>query len=433
MAIYKSYENEVSVLGLLITNSRVSQEVIGLLDINDFENEPNKVIFNNIKNLYDENKTIDLVSILTKLNNNGDIKKIGKPEYLSTLVRSAGVASNIETYVAALKEKTKLRDLKSFLDDSKKYLDETDDEVGTIIEKIEEDIFSVTREKGPKREEKISDAVVDYIEKLKSINSDDEPEGIQTGFNDLDGLVQGFRKGDLVILAARPSMGKTAFSLALSANVSVKRHVYYFSLEMPVDQITQRIISANAFIDGKVLKNPNKMGSKDWAKLQQAKPAIERLNLVIDDTPGIKIGEMVWKIRNYAMNNPLDMVVIDYLQLITQSRTTGNRQQDVSDISRTLKLLARELNIPIIVLAQLNRSVESRGKDDKRPLMSDIRESGAIEQDADIIMFLYRDGYYNAEKNTSSQPVEVIISKNRNGATGKAVVTLHMASGNFTS
>ena len=430
MASYHSYETEVSILGLFLNNSKISKEAVGRLEIDDFDNEENKIIFKNIKDLYNENKSIDIVHLLSVMNNNGDISKISDKTYLTKLLELAGLESLIDNYIKILKDKNKFRQLKNFLINQRQYLDQTSSKVEDVIENFEEEIFKVTRESMPTKEIEISSAVDTYIDKLKNFSSDHEVGAIYTEFKEFDNITNGFRPGDLIIVAARPSMGKTAFSLDIATNVAYKKHVYYFSLEMPIEQITQRIISSRAFIDSRNLKDPKNIQARDWAKLQEVKPILDKLNLVIDDTPGIKLSELVWKIRNYVMTNKLDLVIIDYLQLITLSNNANNRQLEVSQISRTLKILAREINVPIIVLAQLNRSVEKR--EDKRPLMSDIRESGAIEQDADIISFLYRPGYYDKNKNTSTQPVEIIVSKNRNGATGTATVNLHMSSGKFT-
>ena len=432
MAVYASNETELSLLGLFLTRKNTINEHLGLLDSDDFDNEYNKVIFNNINKLYEENKPIDLINLINFMDNNDDLQKLPNKDYLTSLLDYAGLESLGSKYVEILKEKTKLRQLKKFLTDQRTYLDHTDESVNAIIENIEEEIFKVTRESMPTKEIPLSSAIDDYISKMKQADYDADNNAILTDFKEFDNIVHGFRPGDLVILAARPSMGKTAFALALATNIAFKKHVYFFSLEMPVEQITQRILSSNALIDSNLFKNPNKIQTKDWAKLQEIKPILENLNLVIDDTPGIKLSELIWKIRNYAMNNPLNLVVIDYLTLITQKNSNSfNRQQEISDISRSLKTLARELKIPIVVLSQLNRGVEKR--EEKRPLMSDIRESGAIEQDADIICFLYREGYYKSEKNSITQPVEIIISKNRNGSTGTCKLDLNMATGKFFS
>ncbi|WP_375317549.1 replicative DNA helicase [Spiroplasma endosymbiont of Virgichneumon dumeticola] len=419
---------EINVLSAMIQSSPACESALNSLESNDFTISANQTIFKTITNLYRNNSGIDTTTIAEELVKQNNLDKIGGIQYLSSLVGQYITDANLKEHINILIERTTKRQLESALKNIGKEL-QGEKSITDILVNAEAQIVQVSSERNNEELLPISahiDEVVTKIEQLQK--STVNITGVSSGINNLDIVTSGFQKGDLIILAARPSMGKTALALNFALNAANEQEnkddaVVIFSLEMPKDQLITRMISCQGHFDANRLRNKSKFTSADWNRISATAEQLKQKNIIIDDTPGLRVLELQTKLRKLARENNIKLVVIDYLQLLT-GRDSESRQQEVSNISRSLKILARELKVPIICLSQLSRLVERR--EEKRPLMSDLRESGAIEQDADIIMFLYRDDYYkekNSEESTAqeSNVAEILISKHRNGPTGKVV------------
>ncbi|WP_308150056.1 replicative DNA helicase [Spiroplasma sp. AdecLV25b] len=419
---------EINVLSAMIQSSPACESALNSLESNDFTISANQTIFKTITNLYRNNSGIDTITIAEELVKQNNLDKIGGIQYLSSLVGQYITDANLKEHINILIERTTKRQLESALKNIGKEL-QGEKSITDILVNAEAQIVQVSSERNNEELLPISahiDEVVTKIEQLQK--STVNITGVSSGINNLDIVTSGFQKGDLIILAARPSMGKTALALNFALNAANEQEnkddaVVIFSLEMPKDQLITRMISCQGHFDANRLRNKSKFTSADWNRISATAEQLKQKNIIIDDTPGLRVLELQTKLRKLARENNIKLVVIDYLQLLT-GRDSESRQQEVSNISRSLKILARELKVPIICLSQLSRLVERR--EEKRPLMSDLRESGAIEQDADIIMFLYRDDYYkekNSEESTAqeSNVAEILISKHRNGPTGKVV------------
>jgi len=348
----------------------------------------------------------------------GLLEEVGGVSYLAELAEVVPTAANVEYYARIIAEKALLRRLIRTATHIVSDGYEREDDVDGLLNEAEKKILEVSHQTNAKAFQNIKDVLVDAYDKIELLhNQKGEVTGIPTGFTELDKMTAGFQRNDLIIVAARPSVGKTAFSLNIAQNVATKtdENVAIFSLEMGSDQLVMRMLCAEGNIDAQRLRTGS-LTSDDWAKLTMAMGSLSNAGIYIDDTPGIKVNEIRAKCRRLKQEQGLGMVLIDYLQLIQGSGKSGeNRQQEVSEISRTLKGIARELQVPVIALSQLSRGVESR--QDKRPMMSDIRESGSIEQDADIVAFLYREDYYDRETENKNT-IEIIIAKQRNGPVG---------------
>ena len=424
---------EKALLGLIILKPSLVSKITGVLSIDNFVLKENKLIFNIIEELSKEKEDFDQIILIDRITLKSSKNSEFWINYLSELTIESGYESNIDKYIEILTDKKHSKDLEETLNISLSEVKKKDLNVKELIEKIETDIFNVTRNRELKKFENVSKITKDFLKKLELIKENGYTEGENTQLKRLDSILGGFKKGELIIIAARPSMGKTAFALQIISNISKQKSVGLFSLEMPSQAIIQRLVSMESGVSQDTFREYDKIPENRIEIIKKTISRIGERHIWIDDTPGLRIGELSWKIRKLNTMVKLDMVVIDYLQLIEGDKnSTESRQQIISDISRTLKSLARELSIPIIALSQLSRKVESR--EDKKPMMSDLRESGAIEQDADVILLLYRPEYYKkGEKFGIMEELEIIISKNRNGKTGSVKLDMNMELGRITS
>lgn len=416
-----SLEAEQSVLGSAFLSKYALQKICDELTRDDFYLEAHMKIYDVFEELNSEEKPIDITIVTDKLEKNKTLSSVGNIEYLLEIINSVPSASNIDYYINIVHEKSLLRRLINVSNDIATSAMLEDGNVNDIIDGAETRILNVIKKRKSSEFSKIQDVVFKAQENLEKLcNQKGEITGLATGFYEIDKLTSGLHENELIIIAARPAMGKTAFALNVATNIasSTNKAVAIFNLEMNAEQLVNRMFSSVAQIDGTKLRT-GRLDNNDWTKLSEGISQLADTNIYIDDTPGISIGEIRSKCRRLnASKEGLGVVIIDYLQLISgSSKYSGNRQQEVSDISRSLKTMALELGVPVIALAQLSRAVE--GRDDKRPLMSDLRESGSIEQDADIVAFLYRDDYYNKEARMDGNVSisEFIVAKHRNGPT----------------
>lgn len=430
-----SESTEKALLGLLVSKPDLSKSVAGRLNVIDFYSKDNALVFEAIIRSLDFNGSSDEILVLEELTKISKKDKKYWVTYLLELSFEKGLESNIDKYVDLILEKKQARDLETTLIDSVKLIGEGGNSVSELIGHVETKIQDVTRKKELKDFSDVNTLTNEFTLKLKKMEEEGYQDGLRTKISVLDEKIGGLKGGQFVVVAARPSMGKTAFSLEIAKNIAMDKNVGFFSLEMPTDQLITRLISSESMIDSNLITRMSSLNQMAAQRVQFAIEKIKKLNLWIDDSPSLKIGELTWKARKLNSLHNLDMIIIDYLQLIESENKSGdNRQQVISDISRQLKSLSRELDVPVIALSQLSRRVEQR--EDKRPQMSDIRESGAIEQDADIIMFLYREDYYKQKDSTNEAPIselEVIISKHRNGATGIAHLGLDLKFGKISN
>ncbi|MDF2947380.1 MAG: replicative helicase [Bacillales bacterium] len=426
-------EAEQAVLGSIFLEPQVLITIAEILIPEDFYRAAHQRLFNTMLKVSERSEPVDVVTVTTELSNQNLLEEIGGIPYLQDLVNSVPTAANVEFYARIVEEKSLLRKLiktaTSIVTDSF----ERENELADVLNEAEKKILEVSQKKRAGNFKNIKDVLVDAYDKIELLhNRKGDVTGIPSGFVDLDKMTAGFQKNDLIIVAARPSVGKTAFALNIAQNVATKtdEHVAIFSLEMGADQLVMRMLCAEGNIDAQRLRTGS-LTPDDWGKLTMAIGSLSRAGIFIDDTPGIKITDIRSKCRRLKQERGLGMILIDYLQLIQGSgRTRENRQQEVSEISRSLKELARELQVPVIALSQLSRGVESR--QDKRPMMSDIRESGSIEQDADIVAFLYREDYYERETENKNI-IEIIIAKQRNGPVGNVSLAFRKEFNKFIS
>ncbi|HLR64434.1 MAG TPA: replicative DNA helicase [Pseudogracilibacillus sp.] len=410
-------EAEQAILGAVFLESEVFSVASEWLTADDFYIQRHQEIFDIMYSLSESGKPIEFVAVTDELKKR-DAGSSDSFSYITELIESVPTAANIEYYCKIVEEKSILRKLIRTATNIVTTTYAEEDDVETVLDQAEKTILEVSNRKNSNSFKDIQDVLVEVyanIEKLHHQKGD--ITGIPTGFRDLDRITSGFQRNDLIIVAARPSVGKTAFALNIAQNVAIRtnENVAVFSLEMGADQLVQRMLCAEGNIDSQRMRSGNLEGD-DWEKLTMAMGSLSNAGIYIDDSASLRVSDIRSKCRRLKQEHGLGMIIIDYLQLIQGSgRSSDNRQQEVSEISRSLKALARELEVPLIALSQLSRGVESR--QDKRPMMSDLRESGSIEQDADIVGFLYRDDYY--DKETESQNIiEIIIAKQRNGPTG---------------
>lgn len=411
-----SLEAEQSVLGSILIDSRVIADVVGILKPEDFYQQQNREIYEAVYSMFNFSQTVDPVTLLEKMRELG-VYHDNSVDYLRQLMEITPTAVNVTRYANIVREKAMLRGLGDAASDISQMVAE---QVGTpseILESAEKKIYALRKGEHGESLEHIGTTLVKVFDRLTELSqSDSLIPGLSTGLRDLDTKINGLNKSDLILVAARPAMGKSAFSLNLGMNVARQygKTVAIFNLEMSREQLAMRLLASNSFVDSQKMAT-GKMTEEEWGKLCMGAEALSQTDIRIDDNPSVTVAEINAKCRR--LDN-LGLVIIDYLQLMTGSgygKASENRVTVVGDISRALKIMAKELNVPVICLSQLSRAVESRT--DKRPIMSDLRESGAIEQDADVIMFLYRDEYYNP--NTEDRGVaECIVSKNRHGETG---------------
>lgn len=413
----QNIEAEQAVLGAIFLEPSALTVASEILIPEDFYRASHQRIFHVMLKLNDEGKKVDIVTVSEELQGTNNLEDIGGIAYLSELAGSVPTAANIEYYAKIVEEKSLLRRLIRTATEIAQAGYQQEDEIETILSEAEKKIMEVSSRKNTGTFHNIKDVLVRTYDQIEEMhNRVGEITGLATGFIELDKITAGFQKNDLIIVGARPSMGKTAFALNIAQNVATKtgENVAIFSLEMGAEQLVMRMLCAEGNIDAQRLRTGS-LTDEDWGKLTMAMGSLSNAGIFIDDTPGVRIQDIRSKCRRLKQEHGIGMVIIDYLQLILGSGRSDNRQQEVSEISRGLKQLARELEIPIIALSQLSRGVEQR--QDKRPMMSDIRESGSIEQDADIVAFLYREDYYNKEAENKNI-IEIIIAKQRNGPTG---------------
>jgi replicative DNA helicase len=412
-----SVESEQSILGSILLDKDAMITVAEIISPDDFYKEAHKIIYESMVSLSNKSEPIDIITLTEELKGKGHLTDVGGISYITSLSTVVPTTSNVKFYTDIVKEKSVLRKLIKASNDIIKLGYEKSIKIEDVIDQAEKKIFDISQEKASDDFKPINEVLMDtydMIEQLYTNKSD--VTGVTTGFKDLNKKMNGFQRTDLILIAARPAMGKTAFSLNLVQNAAIKGNasVAVFSLEMSKEQLVQRMLSSQSSVDLKRIKTGT-LGDSDWPRIIDAMAVLSDTKIHIDDTPGIKISELRSKCRKLKIEQGLDLVLIDYLQLMEGDGKNESRQQEIAQISRSLKILAKELNCPVIALSQLSRAPEQRA--DHRPMLSDLRESGSIEQDADIVMFLYRDEYYNADSE-SKNICEVIISKNRHGETG---------------
>ena len=416
-----SIEAEESLLGnIMLYKEAIREAVDADITAEDFYLEKHQTIYNIMSAMYENREGIDTVSLSTKLKDFSVYEKVGGIDYLMQLANATISATNTKDYINIIKNKSLARKVIKVGEEISKDAFDSSVSVDKMLMDVEEKVTNVTRSK-TNAEFRAGDELFDTTMKLveKISESDSNITGVRTLYSDLDNRTAGFQNGDLIILAARPSMGKTALALDFAINSASVNHgsIAVFSLEMPAEHVAMRILAAKSKVEIQKIRTGN-LNNEEWSRLNEASQELRRQNFFIDDTPGIKVSDMYAKCRKLARDNGLYMIIVDYIQLIQTTGKNESRQQEVSDISRKLKAMARELKVPVIALSQLSRNVEQR--ENKRPMLSDLRESGAIEQDADLVMFLYREDYYKREeeRNNEREDVELILAKHRNGPTG---------------
>jgi replicative DNA helicase len=415
----QNLEAEQSVLGSMLIDKDALLEAAEILLADDFYRESHQHIFQSVLELSNRGEPVDLVTICEELENKGLLSKVGDAAYLATVTNMTPTAAHVKYYANIVKEKSLLRSLiraaTEIVTKSYGYIENVEE----ILDEAEQMIFNVARAKESKSFIHIREALEDTLEKLERLYEQKSGiTGLSTGFVDLDNPTSGLQDSDLIIIAARPSMGKTTLALNMAQHIAVSDNlpVAFFSLEMSKEQLAQRLLCAHAEIDAQRLRR-GFLSSEDWPRLTQAVGPLSEAPLYIDDTASISVMEMRAKARRLKMEKGLSAIFIDYLQLMRGHEKAENRQQEISAISRSLKALAKELDCPVIALSQLSRAVEQRP--DKRPVLSDLLESGGIEANADLVMFIYREDYYNPDTERK-HVTEVIIAKQRNGPTGRA-------------
>ena len=412
-------EAEQAVLGSMLTDKDSVALAIETLKPEDFYREDNKNIFIAIINLYNKAEPVDIITLKEELTSLGKFDLVGGLEYLATLPEMVPTTANVEKYIKIVEEKSTIRKLIQTANEMIALGYDPAQDIEGILDEAEKKIFNLSQNRDQRGYTPIKDVLVDTFTQLEQLyNQKEHITGIPTGFADLDYKTAGLHESDLILIAARPAMGKSAFALNIATNAALKANkgVVIFSLEMSKEQMVNRILCSEAMVDSNKVRT-GKIDDEDWMKLAGALGTLSEAGIYIDDTPGISVTEIRNKCRKLKLEKDIGLVVIDYLQLVqgSNAKRSGSREQEISEISRSLKILAKEINVPVIALSQLSRAPEQRP--DHRPMLSDLRESGAIEQDADIVMFLYRDDYYN-EESEKKNVAEVIIAKHRAGSTG---------------
>lgn len=412
-----SIEAEQSVVGAMIMDREAIVVASELIMGDDFYNKQYGILFEAMVELHDEGSPVDLVTLQNRLREKDVPPEISSLEFVRELITAVPTSANIKYYANIVAEKATLRKLIRLNEEIANTCYAGKEPLEVILEETEKKVFNLVQRRNTEDFVPIRQVVMNAIEKIElAAKNKGAVTGIPTGFLDLDYRTAGMQPSDLVLIAARPSMGKTAFVLNIAQHVAFKENqtVAIFSLEMSKEQLVNRLFSLESRVDAQHLRTGS-LSDAEWESLIESAGVIGKSNLIIDDTPGISIAELRSKCRKYKLEHDLKMIIIDYLQLMSGSGRSDSRQQEISDISRSLKALARELSVPVMALSQLSRAVEQRP--DHRPMLSDLRESGAIEQDADVVMFIYRDDYYN--KDTELKGIaEIIIAKQRNGPIG---------------
>lgn len=412
-----SPEAEQSVIGSMIMSKDAIVEASEIITGADFYQQQYGMVFEAMVELHEEGKAVDLITLQERLKEKDLPPEISSMEFVRDLLSAVPTSANVKYYAEIVAEKSMLRKLIKTTEEITNACYLGKEKTQDILEVTEKKIFDLVQNRGSEEFVPIRQVVLNAIEKIeKASRSQGSVTGIPTGFIDLDYKMSGFQPSDLILVAARPSMGKTAFVLNIAQYMAFHNDVTaaIFSLEMSKEQLVNRLLALESKVDSQNIRTGN-LEDEEWAKLIEGANIIGKSNLIIDDKPGISISELRSKCRKYKMEHNLGVIFIDYLQLMTGSGRSESRQQEISEISRSLKALARELNVPVVALSQLSRAVEQRP--DHRPMLSDLRESGAIEQDADVVMFIYRDDYYNKDSENKNI-AEIIIAKQRNGPIG---------------
>ena len=414
-----SVEAEQSVVGAMLMDKDAITTASEIISGNDFYQSAYGIIFDSMVELFNESKPVDLITLQERLKEKDVPAEFASLEFVKELVTAVPTSANVKYYAQIVADKSMMRKLIKLNEEIANTCYAGKESLEAVLEKTEKAVFDLLQKRNTGEYVPIKQVVLNALDRIeKASKNKGTVTGIPTGFIDLDYKLSGLQPSDLVLVAARPSMGKTAFVLNIAQYMAFKKDkgVAIFSLEMSKEQLVNRLFSLESQVDAQALRTGN-MKDSDWEKLIEGAGIIGKSNLIIDDTPGISVSELRSKCRKYKLEHGLDIVIIDYLQLMTGSvgKNSESRQQEISEISRSLKGLARELNVPVVALSQLSRAVESRP--DKRPMLSDLRESGAIEQDADVVMFIYRDEYYNKDSEFKKQ-AEIIIAKQRNGPVG---------------
>ena len=422
-------EAEQAVIGSMLTDKEAVISAIEALSDEDFYREDNRIIYSAIMNLYNRGDAIDIITLKSELSSMGKLEAVGGLEYLAELPEKVPTTANVDKYIKIVEEKSTLRTLIKTANELITLGYDPTQEVEELMDNAEKKIFGVMQNRAQKTYSSMKDILVDTFVELEELyNRKEHVTGVPSGFVDLDYKTAGFHGSELILVAARPAMGKSAFALNIATNAAVraKTPVAIFSLEMSKEQMANRILCSEALVDSNKVRT-GKVEDDDWTKLAEASGLLSEAQIFIDDTPGISIMEIRAKCRKMKLEKDIGLVVIDYLQLVQGSnKRASSREQEIAEISRSLKILAKEINVPVIALSQLSRAPEQRP--DHRPMLSDLRESGSIEQDADIVMFLYRDDYYNQDSEKKNV-AEVILAKHRAGSTG----TVELAwLGNYT-
>ena len=412
----QSIEAEQSVIGSMIIDKSAIAQVAEKLTEDDFYRDGHKIIYKSIFEMFKNDMAVDLVTLLEYLTSTDQLEKAGGVTYITEVSSSVPTTAKLSSYIKIVEEKSILRRLikasTAIIEDSYNK----QGEVEGVLDRAEKKIFDIAEKRSTSDFEALSDVLErGFLEIERLFNNKGQITGVPSGFTDLDAKTSGFQKGDMVLIAARPSMGKTTFALNIAENAALRegKSVVIFSLEMPKEQLAYKLLCSEANVDMLKLRTGN-LDDKDWENIARATGPLSKAKIYIDDTAGVTVMEMRSKCRRLKMEYGIDLILIDYLQLMSGS-SSENRQQEVSEISRSIKALAKEMECPVIALSQLSRAPEQRA--DHRPMLSDLRESGSIEQDADLVMFLYRDEYYNKETEDKNM-AECIVAKHRNGPVG---------------
>lgn len=412
-----SIEAEQSVIGSMLMEREAIAAAMELIHADDFYQRQYGIMFEVITDLYNEGKPADLVTIQDRLKAKDVPPDMSSLDFIRDIMNVEPISANVRHYAQIVYEKSLMRRMIKLNEEISSACYAADKPVEEILDLTEKKMFDLLQKRSTREFTPIRDVVIQVIDDIERASQSKSPiTGIPTGFTDLDYKLSGLHPSELILLAARPSMGKTALVLNLAEYMTVRNSytTAIFSLEMSKEQLVSRILSVNSHVDSQKLRT-GRLSDNDWDAVVETSGIIANSKLIIDDTPGISVGELRSKCRKYKLEYNLSCIMIDYLQLMSGNTRTDSRQQEISEISRNLKALARELDVPIIALSQLSRACESRT--DHRPMLSDLRESGAIEQDADVVMFLYRDDYYNKDTNDKNI-AEIIVAKQRNGPIG---------------
>ena len=410
-------EAEQAVIGSMLTDQDAVSSAIETLKPEDFYREDNKIIYEAILNIYNRAEPIDIITLKAELSSMNKLEAVGGLEYIAVLPDKVPTTANVDRYIKIVEEKAMLRNLIKTANEILNMGYEPTEEAERVMDLAEKKIFDVMQKKSQKGYTPIKDVLVESFAKLEELyNQKQHVTGVPTGFIDLDRMTAGLHGSEFILIAARPAMGKSAFALNIGAYAATRANipVAIFSLEMAKDQVANRILCSEALVDSNAVRT-GELTDEDLSKLAETSGELSQAQIFIDDTAGISVMEIRAKCRKLKLEKNIGLVIIDYLQLVQGSGKTSSREQEIAEISRSLKILAKEIEVPVIALSQLSRAVEARP--DHRPMLSDLRESGSIEQDADIVMFLYRDDYYNEDSEKKNQ-AEVIIAKQRAGSTG---------------